>query len=269
MYRQSVITFIDILGFKNLIAKSTYQQISEKLNTIRRLSGFNEKEDGEGFKPKIIQFSDSIIRIRPLDSQANMKLRYGLIFDEMLDLVHMQSELINHGVCIRGGVSIGNVHFDKETLFGPGFVRAYELESTYANYPRIVVDPNIIAKLHKDKRLTSAQNALSNEFSYISKNIRKESDGIYFIDYLRAFQTEVDEPEYVPEFLKNHKNIILENAGGATELTAVSAKYLWMANYHNTVISEFKNQFFKAYGLQRKDLEVSVKDMPMLQSVES
>ena len=103
------------------------------------------------------------------------------------------------------------------------------------------------------------------------RNIGKTgvSVGIYFIDYLRAFQTEVDEPEYVPEFLKNHKNIILENAGGATELTAVSAKYLWMANYHNTVISEFKNQFFKAYGLQRKDLEVSVKDMPMLQSVES
>jgi hypothetical protein len=264
MYRQAVITFIDILGFKHLISTGTFEEVSKKLKTIRRLSDVDDQADGESFEPKVIQFSDSIIRIRPLDSKANKESRYGLMFYEMLDLVHMQGELINHGICVRGGVSIGDVHVDGQTLFGPGFVRAYELESVYANFPRIVVDPALIQQLQKDKRLASTHNTLADEFAYISKNIRRESDGIYFIDYLRSFQTEIDEPDDIPVFLRNHKELIVKNVGGATQLNPVSAKYLWLASYHNSVIREFKEEFWK-----REELEITPKEVPMLQSVEA
>lgn len=269
MYRQSVITFIDILGFKQLIAKSKFEEINEKLKTIRRLSELDETQDGEGFEPKIIQFSDSIIRIRPLDSKANKESRYGLMFYEMLDLVQMQGELINHGICIRGGVSFGDVHFDDQTLFGPGFVRAYELESTYANYPRIVIDPVLINNLRIDKRLASSHNTLDDELDYIRNNITKEADGIYFIDYLRSFLGEIDDPSNIPVFLANHKQIIIDNASGAAELTPISAKYLWMASYHNTVIKELQEDFFAHHAIDRRELEISSTEMPMLQSVEA
>lgn len=263
MYRQAVITFIDILGFKHLISTGTFEEVSKKLKTIRRLSGANDQADGESFGPKVVQFSDSIIRIRPLDSKANKEFRYGLMFHEMLDLVHMQGELINHGICVRGGVSIGDVHVDDQTLFGPGFVRAYELESVYANFPRIVVDPALIQQLQEDKRLASNHNTLVDEFAYISKNIRRESDGIYFIDYLRSFQTEIDEPDDIPVFLRNHKELIVKNVGSATQLTPVSAKYLWMASYHNSVIREFNEEFWR-----RENLEITATEFPLLQSVE-
>lgn len=263
MYRQAVITFIDILGFKHLIDTGTFEDVSRKLKTIRRLSDVDDQANGECFEPKVIQFSDSIIRVRPLESKANEESRYGLMFYEMLDLVHMQQELINHGICVRGGVSIGNVHVDDQTLFGPGFVKAYELESVYANFPRIVVDPTLIQQLQRDKRLVSAHNTLKDEFAYIIKNIRRESDGIYFIDYLRAFQTEIDEPENIPVFLRNHKELIVKNAGGATQLNSVSAKYLWLASYHNSVIREFKEEFW-----QREELEITPKEVPLLQAVE-
>ena len=269
MYREAVTTFVDILGFKHLISTSTYEEVEAKLSTVRRLSGLDETEDGDGFEPKVIQFSDSIIRIRPLDATLNKKSRYGLMFFEMLDLVHMQGELINHGVCVRGGVSVGKVHFDSQTLFGPGFVRAYELESIYADYPRIVIDPMLIQQLKKDKRLASAQHTLSEELSYIHRNIRKGSDGIYFIDYLRSFLSEIDDPENIPIFLKNHKEIILKNAGGADQLSSISAKYLWMANYHNELIAELDAEFFKDYGFERKSFEVTAEEMPLLQSIGS
>lgn len=263
MYRQAVITYIDILGFKHLISSGTFEDVSKKLKTIRRLSNVDDQADGESFEPKVIQFSDSISRIRPLDSKANKESRYGLMFYEMLDLVHMQGELINHGICVRGGVSIGDVHIDDQTLFGPGFVRAYELESVYANFPRIVVDPALIQQLQKDKRLASTHNTLADELAYIRKNIRRESDGIYFIDYLRSFQTEIDEPDDIPVFLRNHKELIVKNIGGTTQLDPVSAKYLWLASYHNSVIREFKEEFWK-----REELEITPKEVPMLQSVE-
>lgn len=262
MYRQAVITFIDILGFKHLISTSTFEEVFRKLKTIRRLSDVDDHADGESYEPKVIQFSDSIIRIRPLDSKVNQEFRYGLMFHEMLDLVHMQGELINHGIFIRGGVSIGDVHADEQMLFGPGFVRAYELESVYANFPRIVVDPALIQQLYKDKRLASSHNTLVDEFDYISKNIRRESDGIYFIDYLRSFQKEIDEPDNIPIFLRNHKELIINNIGGVTQLSPVSAKYLWLANYHNSVISEFSEEFRK-----REDLEITPKEISMLLSV--
>jgi hypothetical protein len=268
VYREAVTTFVDILGFKNLISTSTYEEVNAKLSTVRRLSGLDETEDGEGFEPKIIQFSDSIIRVRPLDATANQGSRYGLMFFEMLDLVHMQGELINHGVCVRGGVSIGEVHFDNQTLFGPGFVRAYELESIYADYPRIVIDPMLIQQLKKDQRLASDQHTLSEEIAYIRKNIRKGSDGIYFIDYLRSFLTEIDRPDNIPVFLQNHKQIILKNSGGAAQLSSISAKYLWMATYHNELIAELDAKFFKKHGLKRESLEVTAEEMPLLQSVD-
>jgi hypothetical protein len=267
MYRESVITFVDILGFKNLINSKTFAEVKDKLSVVRRLSGLRDKEDGEGMAPKIIQFSDSIIRIRPLDSAANKEMNYGLMFFEMLDLVHMQGELINHGVCVRGGVALGEVHFDNETLFGPGFVRAYELESVYANFPRIVVDPLLIKQISKDQRLASVHNSLEDEISSIRKVIRKDSDGIYFIDYLRSFLEEIDDSENIPLFIKNHKKTILDNAAGLSQLSSISAKYLWMANYHNQLVEELPADFLKYHGLTKKKLQVSSKEIPLLQSI--
>lgn len=184
MYIEAIVTFIDILGFKDIINKFSFEDVHKKLDTVRFFSSVDDQQEGDGFEPKIIQFSDSIIRIRPLDSSANKEFRYGLMFHEMLDLVRMQGELINNGIFVRGGVSIGDVYYDRQLLFGPGFVKAYELESSYANFPRIIINPQLIDQLHRDRRLSSNQNTLEEEFLYIKRNIRRDSDGLYFIDYL-------------------------------------------------------------------------------------
>lgn len=267
MYRPAVITFVDILGFKALVSASTYEEIRAKLETVLKFSGFDEKEDGEGFEPRIIQFSDAIIRIRPLDSKTNSESPYGLAFYELLDLVHMQGELVNHGICLRGGVSIGDIHYEEQTIFGPGFVRAYELESIYAKYPRVVVDPEFIKALSSDKRLLSSHNSREYEIDSICKMLRQEDDGVYSIDYLRAFLKEIDEPEDQSFFLKEHKKLILSNTKGLGDLNPISAKYLWMANYHNVVISELQDKFFDAYEIDRSELEISSKEMPVLQEL--
>ena len=268
MYRPAIITFVDILGFKSLVNTCSFEDISAKLKTVLHFSGFDETEDGEGFEPRIIQFSDSIIRIRPLDSNTNSKFPYGLAFFELLDLVHMQGELVNHGICLRGGVAIGDVHFEGNMIFGPGFVRAYELESIYAKYPRVVVDPKIIEAISADKRLVSSHNSWEDEVESIRKNLRREDDGVYSIDYLRSFLGEIDDPENQPVFLEHHKKLILSNSKALGELNPVSAKYLWMAHYHNAVIGEFRDEFFAAYEIERSDLEISPKEMPVLQTLD-
>lgn len=56
MYRRAIITFIDILGFKQLIESQSFEQVHKKLSVVRRLSEVEEQADGEGFEPKVIQF---------------------------------------------------------------------------------------------------------------------------------------------------------------------------------------------------------------------
>jgi hypothetical protein len=262
-----VITLVDILGFKEIIATGTFQSVSMRLRTVRRLSGADPSHTGEDGEAKIIQFSDSIIRIRPLDAEAN-KSRYGLLFFEFLDLVHMQGELVNHGICIRGGISIGDVHYENDTIFGPGFVRAYELESVYARFPRIVIDPTLIAQLKSDKRLSSKHNELPEEVRQIRRNIRKDFDGVYFIDYLQAFIDEIDDQENVPLFLANHRRMILASSSKFGELNPVSAKFLWLATYHNTLIAGIQPKFLKHHGLKREELSISEQEMPVMQLLE-
>jgi hypothetical protein len=87
MYREAIITFVDILGFKRIIQKSSAEEVQNILRKMGYFSGVDYLEDGEGSLPKVIQFSDSIIRIRPLDSKTNLEFRYGALFHELNDLV--------------------------------------------------------------------------------------------------------------------------------------------------------------------------------------
>ncbi|WP_153028144.1 hypothetical protein [Pseudomonas aeruginosa] len=264
MYRQCIISFIDLLGFKDIIQNSSAEDIRRRLSIVRDFSGLGDFENGEGYAPKVIQFSDSIIRIRPIDSEANRAYNYGIVFHELLDLVHMQSDLINSRIPVRGGVSIGDVFYDEQTIFGPGFVRAYELESTFANYPRIVVDPEILSRVVDDSDLRSSHNDLENELGSIRNLLKCGDDGIHFIDYLKSYQSEIDDFEDIPTYLENHKSIIQSNINRFNSLNPISSKYLWMAKYHNEVVCDLSPAFFTQWDLERDDFLISDTEMPIL-----
>lgn len=263
MYRRSLISFIDILGFKHLITSSTYHQVAEKLAAVKHFSGTDQEEDGDGLEPRVIQFSDSIIRIRPLEGKANSEFPYGMLFNELYDLVLMQGELVNHGVCMRGGIAIGDVHFDAKTIFGPGFVRAYEMETTFANFPRIVLDPQVLNDLMESKALVAKNHDVAEEVGHIRKLIRKDADGLFFVDYLNAFLSELDEPEFQPVFLRAHKKLILDGVGKGSALNGVSAKYLWLANYHNELVNRLEEKWFNHYETSHEEIAISQKELPV------
>lgn len=262
MYRESIITFVDILGFKDIIQKSSSEAVLKILKRIERFSGLEYSSDGEDFSPKIIQFSDSIIRVRPLDSKANLEFRYGALFHELNDLVIMQGELVNHGICIRGGLTVGKIHFDNQNVYGPGFVRAYEIESGFSNYPRIVIDPEVIKKITTDNRLLSAHNDIEYELQAINEQLRKGSDGLYFIDYLGAFPHNVDDPDFIPDFFSNNKKTIIENLSKHNSLSSITSKYLWLATYHNDVL----NGLFERVE-ETEDMWITSEEAPLLATI--
>lgn len=194
-------------------------------------------DDGEGAHAKVLQFSDSIIRIRPLDSRANSEWAYGLLFNELNDIGMMQAELLVHGIALRGGMSIGEVYYDEFQVFGPEFVRAYELESSLANYPRAIIDPELVLQATIDKRLLSDDSNLSEEFEFINSQVHQEADGIYFINYPQILFDNFDQKNII-QSIEKIRDFISKNLKDKKSLDGVTRKYLWLAKYFNSFIED-------------------------------
>lgn len=178
-----------------------------------------------------ISFSDSVIRVRHFDTQYSS----GALHDEILSLVHAQTELMAKGVIIRGGVTVGNIVADGNDLFGPGFNRAYFLESKCAIFPRIVVDAEAIQAMATDERLKAEHHDFEDEIKYLDGLLIIGGDGQRYVDYLHACYPELDEPERYKELLANHRQIIVDRAALVSLKPDVLKKYLWLACYHNGI----------------------------------
>lgn len=236
-YRPAVITFLDILGFRERVERS--QDATEIARILRRLRYFSNVGDPEetsvegGYEvTRSIAFSDSVIRIRFFDTDFST----GALFHEILNLVHVQGEMAGEDVLLRGGVTIGEVHLDGDMVFGAGFNRAYDLESQFAVSPRIVIGQEAFDALRTDRRLISEDHTAEEDIAYIRRLVTRSDDGLWFVDYLAAMQGELDHPEYFPDYVAGHRAHIVDGATSASVRSRVFQKYLWLAHYLNGVV---------------------------------
>lgn len=176
-YKECVVTFIDILGFKRMVEESTANpgvrdEIFRSLREInevvrdRGVRDLNEREQIDDFEVR--SFSDLIVRFRPLTGEID---REFAIFREVLDLCFAQASLLERGTLIRGGMTVGNLHYDDAHVFGPGLLRAYELENRLAIYPRIITELGFSRNF---QRFTNG------DFPFIEE----DSDGTPYLSYL-------------------------------------------------------------------------------------
>jgi hypothetical protein len=241
-YEPSIVTFIDVLGFRALVENKSAAEVHKVLATFQHFT----RPDDEGLSAadlKLISHararavSDAIVRVRPYKTLY----QDGALFHEILDLLHAQIELMNLGVLVRAGLTVGNAYVGKkqtDPVFGPAMVRAYEIESKEAIFPRIVVD-DLALKLHRnDKHLRSDNNSLAEEIKVLSRLLAKDDDGLRFIDYLGALD-EFDPGDYFT-FLQRHAELIRE--GRKLSGASVQNKFDWLATYHNGHITALRKR---------------------------
>lgn len=272
-YEPAIVTFLDVLGFRDLVHGGDADAVDAKLRAVERFTrpsaSIDAADPEESFDPLVFQFSDAIVRIRRTRTKWNRERPIGLLFHELLDLVHAQGELVNHGVLIRGGVTYGPVYTSEARVFGPAVVAAYELESRFALYPRIVVDPALLKAFQNDDLLKAAHHDLESEAEYIRKLVRRGDDGIWHVDYLRAVETELDDIALYPEFLMSHRRLIIEGAKRFAGLSSPLSKYMWLASYHNARIGELPPAWFEHFGMEREQLIITSDEMEDLQELRS
>jgi len=214
MYEKAIVSFIDILGFKELVENSPPEVVKSALDLVNRFARPKvEDEDLDfSFVAESISFSDCIVRVRRTEKEPNLSYPAGLVFYEIIDLLHAQGELLNQGILLRGGIAYGDIYFNKNQIYGPALNQAYELEAKYAVYPRIVLAPVLFKETKSNKLLKSESHTYEMELEYIERLIKQGDDGLWFVDYIRAMESELDDPAMFPVYLLKHKNIICEGA---------------------------------------------------------
>jgi len=264
MYNRSIITFIDILGFKDIINNRSSDEVDAILDVLVDFTSHDSADNEDDINPKVISFSDSIIRVRNLESEDNIAFPVGHLFWEVNALVHAQMDLINNGVLIRGGVSLGDVKASDHRVFGPGFNAAYELESKFANYPRIILSPELINSVGNNVLVTNEHHSAEEEKKYLKSQLFQGDDGVWFVDYLRAGENELDDPMYYPELLIRHKELIVSQGQEHNSLSNVASKYLWLAKYHNRTVSLKTADYFESHGIDIDDVKISPSEVETL-----
>lgn len=237
-----IVLFIDLLGFKNFVTKNEQNDL-ERIKSV--LDDFQKSllsqrvyehlQIGE-IEKNISIFSDSVI-ISIEDKSPDQKYLGEIIEDIAQQIFECQISLFEHAILIRGGLTLGNIYHEKDMCFGTAQIKAYELESKYAVYPRILIDIEIINFLKKKR---------GKNFSRLEDNfISKDDTDFYFIDYAKQVKYYEESKNSFAGFKKlNGKKsrkiyyskklkIQLSKIISKEKDKKIKTKYIWLYNQFN------------------------------------
>lgn len=264
-YKPQLVTFFDILGFRNLVDTQKPKAIDGILRKIRQRSN-PSKDLRKLYEIGVISFSDSIVRAVHILSKSNRKHPTGILYYELFDLAFIQSLLIyEDGIFLRGAITADKLHLRGRTVFGPGLVRAYELESKEAVYPRILVDDRLMDLARKAKQFLGARHHdVETDMKYIEGMTHLDKDGKRFINYLGVAHNDIDGDLEFFNVLDRHFERVCEKAKENAGNGRVMDKYRWVASYHNAIVNQYPEAFFEEYEVSKTEYLLTDKEVPGL-----
>jgi len=229
-YSPHLVTYLDILGFRTYIEQKSAGFISKIIRHWRHETKPDDEDRhyGEDYK----QFSDLVIGTCPVNSSENIKYRPGLVFLQLYRVMFAQVRMIENGILVRGAVTIGDLVKSYRVIYGPALIRAYELESKSAVFPRIVIDDRLLKELKLNPLLRSHD--FKTEMEYLRPMLQRDDKKILFLDYLGGVLPE--DPDGAPEFLRKHKELIERGLWDFRHDSKIRAKYEWLQEYHNSTV---------------------------------
>ena len=176
---EAIVAFIDILGTSSLMRSITPEnatQVASKILGIKKL--FEEEFAAlktEIPSSKLMVISDSFVISIPKEPDPFQKLIYMLAQCQY-------ACLMSHNEIIRGAVAAGAIiggKNDPTTIIGPAFIKAHDLETKNAIFPRIVVDAGIV----EDSDICQGDARLP---------LVLDKDGFKYIDFLYGNDADFD-----------------------------------------------------------------------------
>lgn len=230
-YERRIVAFIDILGWSNQVYSTSQTQdeivkLGGILKAIQSISNFlinlPTLPDGSQFPGdiRITQFSDCIVASAE-DSYAG-KQRIESLISNLYEATYI------HGVFLRGGVTIGDIHHKTNMVFGPALNDAYNLESKEAIYPRIILGHHLGLYWQDTTELLGQAWKKSNHDEYFYYNFMPPfKGGEFFMQNKELWKNRLD--IYAKEILKNAKSNLKNQS--------IFNKYVWLAKYHDETLA--------------------------------
>lgn len=237
--KYSVTSFIDILGYKELILNEadgkeaeffsdlqesievslrfTADSIKRNLDIISELTGNSEKPSE---KLNVKQFSDNIYFSFDYDKDDIMDLAFGS-YIIISTASFYQRLMLGKGYFVRGGIAHGFNMVDKNFIFSNALIRAVEIEKETI-YPRITIHKDLAAILIKYN---------NNPFSFLMKDFLIEdwTKQIFVNPFINVEEKTIEELKLLPvEILEPW---ISKIASDQNELsTKINNKYSYFTN---------------------------------------
>jgi hypothetical protein len=235
-YEPMLVSYVDILGFGELINTKTAGEISRLLRIFNETTAPYKFKD-RGPIPDLpdedqVSFSDLILTCTPLRRRGDR----DTVFHQFMRLVHAQAILmLDEGILIRGGIAAGLATKSYRKYFGPAVITAYNWEQHEPGHPRIMVDPGVMREVES----SSAADAYGREdqLEVLGSFLAHDEEGNAYIDYLRVALYESEDPEWV---LKKHNDLINERLAMFAKKKSIRSKYEWLRTYHDRTVKGLK-----------------------------
>lgn len=227
-YSWSILTYLDILGFSDLVAETNAGHISRVLGLFKR-KGRVHVAGKQKSGVEIHHFSDLTVRLLPVSAKdTNLAELPALFLRELRNLASIQAALVKEEVLLRGAMVLGDVAKSWGLIYGPALIEGYQRDQ-HGGPPRIIVSPDVLG-LFAYGPPTLRTKARSAIFARCKDLLSRDADGEYFIDYLRVVERDFSDRRQYESWLNRHRRMV--EYGLKTYSGSVRAKYQWLDAYH-------------------------------------
>ena len=241
-YNIRVVTFIDILGFKNSIDKSNsdekeFKRILTSLSDLKEFfikpkDHYEIEADRElNADTQILQVSDCLIISRLIQEQ-------GGIFHMLSDCAFAIHLLISNGFLCRGAIKYGNMYHKDTTLFGQAYIDAYLAEEN-EKLPIIKFSKELFEIV---RQFPSPVNRpiVEWEINYIKKNCKRLETEEYYLDYFTDYDDRVGGGEGSASIHYSKLRDIIVNGLQLPKTSNAYEKYRWAADQFNLTAKDYR-----------------------------
>ncbi|MEQ1977444.1 MULTISPECIES: hypothetical protein [unclassified Xenorhabdus] len=228
VHRMSYCAFLDVLGFSERI-RTSYEDGTEDILLMdfhqilaRSIDKFKENTSESMLYFK--SFTDNVVLAHPQFSE-DMESEFGFI---LWSIIEYQFQMALKGFFIRGGLAVGQLFMDENSVYGAALLDAYHLES------KVAVNPVVVLCDRTMKLVDIHIGYYSGEIAPQRRDVLKGPDGRYFLNYLTECIIDGDEQQFLDtKSLLLHKKQIERALKAYAPIPAVLSKFSWLAAYHN------------------------------------
>ncbi len=189
VYPTRYVLYLDILGFREIVNTVETDDVNgnELLRTVKKIIDdfISEKETAndtsqmQSAHPMYTLFSDCLV-ISTADHVGGLKS----ILTRVMDL---PMRLMQKGIFVRGAVVKGLLLHDQDHLLGSGLIKAYEMESQLATYPRILISKDVY-----DAAVGLIEKSMQ---QWVTDICRRDADGLYYVAPFYAYTAPDPDPD--------------------------------------------------------------------------